>query len=381
MKKILLVASKAHSLVNFRGDLIKELKNQGFEVFTLAPESNITIKDALTSLGVEHLNLTLSRKGLNPFADLKTISRIKGIIEKKQIDLVFPYTIKPVIYSSIAARKSKYPCHCISLITGLGLTFSRVNSKAKLLQIITEIMYRFALKTNKAVIFQNSDDLELFKSVRILKTTKSYVVNGSGVNPDKFPIKEYEKNKIGKVNFVFVGRLIESKGVDLILCAGQSLKNKGYNLKIHIVGSSDGGSDCINSELLQKLESSGLVQAYGTVYGVEKILKEMDVFVLPSFYREGVPRSILEALSIGLPIITTNTPGCKETVIDGQNGFLIPIKNQEELFNKMKFFLDQQDKIESFGRVSRNLVETKFDVKLINRDILRIIKENTDLYH
>lgn len=373
MKNILLVASKAQSLINFRGDFILDLHTNGYKVYTLAPETHSALLTQLKELNATHLDLKLNRKGLNPFTDVKTLWQIKKIIETYKIDLVFPYTIKPVIYSSFASKLAKHPSKCVSLITGLGLTFSRVSLKAKLLQIISQFLYKNALKTNNAVIFQNRDDEELFKKLKIVKKVPTYVVNGSGVNTTRFPLRTYPKIVEAPVKFVYVGRLIKSKGVNLILQAAESLVAQGTNLEIHVLGDFDGGSDGIDVALIEKLKASNVLIMHGHVKDVPSVLKKMDVFVLPTYYREGVPRSILEALSIGLPIITTDTPGCRETVVNGVNGFLIEPQKLDLLIEAMKHFIQHPANIKIMGLQSRSLAENKFEVTLINKDILRIL--------
>ena len=263
----------------------------------------------------------------------------------------------------------------IALITGLGFTFSGSSKKARLLNKITKRMYSFALRKNKVTIFQNKDDEELFLNNSILNSDQeTYVVNGSGVNLNEYPFRP-NKRVDQKIKFVIVARLIREKGIELFLRTAKELKNKFPLCEFHIVGGQADPPSGINMQSLLKLEQEQIIYYHGLKDNIAQFLSEMDVFVLPTFYREGVPRSILEALSIGMPIITTDTPGCRETVIKGQNGFLIPPKDENALKEACQRFIDNPMLIEQMGSESRNLAERKFDVNIINDHLLKKINE------
>ncbi len=318
--KILLIASLGKSLVNFRGDFIKELIYQGYEVYCTAPRLNANIRDTLSDIGAKTIPVNMSRTGLNPVQDLKTFRNLKQIMVDNHIDLVFPYTIKPVIYGSLAAKSLGVPT--ISLITGLGMTFSGVTFKYRMLQKVTEFMYRKALASNRAVIFQNPDDLKLFLDEKIVSKTQSlHVVNGSGVHLERFGFRLNEKEKNSIVKFVMLGRLLKSKGTEYYLEAAKHLKKIYTNAEFHLIGASPKDNTGVSEELLQKYHEDGIVINHGPQSNIPPLLTKMDVFVLASYLREGIPRSILEALSIGMPVITTEMPGCKETVEPYKNAY------------------------------------------------------------
>ncbi|MBG50380.1 MAG: glycosyltransferase family 1 protein [Pseudozobellia sp.] len=377
--KILIVASLDMSLLNFRGDLIKHLIAQGFDVLCAAPDFQKATEEKLCQLGAECIEFKLQRTGLNPLKDFNSIQQLKNVIEENKVDLVFPYTIKPVIYSSFAARSSSTPV--ISLITGLGFTFSAVTRKAKFLQLITQTLYKFALRTNKVVIFQNDDDRQLFIEKGIVKREQeTEVVDGSGINLKWFSYTQRKVSEKETVDFVLVGRLMEEKGVNLLIEVAKELRPKYPNSRFHFIGPpSKNSSGAISESELQQLNTENIIVYHGKSDNVASLLKKMDVFVLPTYYREGVPRSILEALSSGMPIITTNTPGCKETVIQGKNGFLVEPRLKEPLLKAVEYFLIHPEKIEKMGEQSRNLAESKFDVNIINGHILRIINKTLKL--
>lgn len=374
--KILIIASLDQSLINFRGDLIAALIANKYEVLCAAPDFRQDYIEKIEALGAKTVEFDLQRTGLNPLKDLKSIAQLKKIIADHKIDLVFPYTIKPVVYGSIAARKCNVPV--VSLITGLGLTFSGVNFKAKALQVVTQEMYRYALRKNKVVIFQNQDDRQLFLDKKITaKNQKTKVVDGSGINLERFNFRVREKGAGETIKFVIVGRLIREKGVSLLIEAARKLKTKYTNAEFHLIGRPpENNPDSLSETAFKEYDNQGIVVYHGHQTNVISLLSEADVFVLPSFYREGVPRSILEALSIGMPIITTLMPGCKETVDTGKNGFLIAPEELEPLIEAMTFFLENPDQISVMGKESRILAEHKFDVHIINGLLLNIINKS-----
>ncbi|MEA1787682.1 glycosyltransferase family 4 protein [Arenibacter sp. GZD96] len=378
--KILIISSFSNSLVNFRGDFIAYLIAHHFEVFCAAPEfeKKKTVR-TLHGMGAKTLTYPLQRNGLNPIKDVQSISALKKMMQQHQIDLVFPYTIKPVIYGSIAARQLNIPV--IALITGLGFTFSAVNLKSKILQRISQMLYREALRKTAVTIFQNTDDRQLFLEKHILtKKQQTAVVNGSGIHLERFPFRVHQKQVGDPIKFIIIGRLIKEKGVELFLQAAETLKPLYPNAEFHLVGAPPpDNSSGISYGVLDALQIKGIIIYHEVQADVVPFLTEADVFVLPSYYREGVPRSILEALSIGMPIITTNMPGCKETVVPKQNGFLIPPQELDPLLEAITFFLDKPEQIALMGKASRALAEQKFDVAIINQNLIDILQTHVEM--
>ncbi len=373
-KRILIIASADGSLEDFRGDYIKALISEGYEVYAAAPDISERIRKFLTSVNAIPLEYKLQRSGLNPLKDIQTIKALKKIILDYKIDLVFPYTIKPVIYGSFAANALNVPV--ISLITGLGYTFSGMSTKAKILQKFSQALYRKALKQNKIVVFQNKDDYELFLEKKILTKEQKYsIVSGSGINLEKYTYREkgVEKNNI---EFVFVARLIKEKGIGLYIEAARILKLKYPHAKFHVLGNPPSASpSAIDKTILEHENKKGTIIHHGWIKDVKSFLTNCHVFVLPTFYREGIPRSILEALSIGMPIITTSTPGCKETVLKDKNGLLIKPNDLDDLVNAIEFYLKTPSKIKEMGINSRKYAEERFDVNIINNDLIKLVNE------
>lgn len=370
-KRILVLASLDHSLINFRGDFIKSLIKNDYKVFAAAPGFSNDMSQRIQDLGATPLSYNLQRTGLNPFKDLKSILELKKLISVNKIDLVFPYTVKPVIYGSIAANMTKTPV--VSLITGLGFAFTGLTRKARNLQRFNEFLYKISIRKNKRIIFQNPDDYQLFLDRKIIsKKHKIGIVSGSGVNLNQFKTRVNE-NSTDTISFIVVSRLIKEKGIELFMNAAEELKNKYPKAEFHVIGAPDKSPSAVSSERLNHLHEAGTIVFHGIQHNVPEHLFKRDIFVLPTYYREGIPRSILEALSVGMPIITTNTPGCKETIINKKNGLLIEPQNYEQLATAMEFFLVNKNKIKEMGINSRNYAKERFDVNIINKNLLKMI--------
>jgi len=372
--KVFIISSYTISLVNFRIELIKELQRQNFEVIALGPENDKETIKKLSNEGVRFIRYNLHRNGLNPISDIFSILMLRKILKKYKPNYIIPYTIKPVLYSNIA--KKGLNIKSLSLITGLGYYGNTpTNIKEKITTRILTQLYKFALNSKDVLAFQNTDDIDFFKDRKIINFKSNYCLTpGSGVDLQKF---NYLPVNSKNVNFLFIGRLIKSKGIELFIEAAKAIKKSNISCTFTVIGMFDTNSpDAISLELINDYETKGIINFIGEVKNVLPFINNCSVFVLPSYYREGVPRTLLEALSVGRPIITTNNVGCRETVHVGENGLLIPIKDLNALINSMMFFITNKDKIAKFGLASRSLAENKFDVKLVNQIILdNLIKE------
>ncbi len=370
-KRILLLASFANSLIRFRGDFIKSMIKNGFDVYTAAPSYTEKNHQQIVNMGAIPVEYNLQRTGLNPMKDFKSILELKSIMKENKIDLVFPYTVKPVIYGSMAANMCKVPI--ISLITGLGYAFSGLSTKARLLQRFNETLYKLSIRKNKVIVFQNKDDYQLLLDRKVIsKKQKVDFVSGSGVNLDQFKFKE--KNAANKVSFLLVARLIKEKGIDLYMEAAKILKQKYPKAEFHLIGQLETSPTAIDEAQLNDYHQNNIVVYHGFQKNIEEHLHKRDVFVLPSYYREGLPRTNLEACACGNPIITTDSVGCREAVREGKNGFLIEPKNLDALIRPMEFFINNPDKVREMGINSRKYAEERFDVNIINNDLINLIK-------
>ena len=365
MKKIIIVAPISKSLINFRGDLIRDMKNKGYNVITASPALSKEYVNIFQQEKITNIPVNFQRNRLNPFYDLVTLIKLFKIFWKQTPNIILSYTIKPVIWGGLAAKFFKTDFY--ALITGTGFVFYGVSFKRKLLRSLVIFLYRFVLKKSKAVIFQNIDDLNLFVDNGIVSKTKTYLVNGSGVNIEKF---NYTTPPKGNINFLCVARLKGDKGIRQYAAAAKIVKKKFPNATFNLVGPEETSPDAIS---LDEVNSwSNYISYKGEVSDVRSLIKNSHVYVLPS-YHEGLPRSTLEAMSMGRPVITTVASGCKETVKEGVNGFKIPIATVDMLAEKMTWFIENFNQIESMGIESRNMAEEKFDVRKVNAKMLDII--------
>ncbi|MGP5439691.1 glycosyltransferase family 4 protein [Psychrobacter faecalis] len=373
--KYLIVASYPASITNFRGALIKALKDKGFEIHIAAPEFEIFPEEyeSLTALGYVVHPIPMQRTGTNPLNDAKTLSALYLLMKKIQPSHVMGYTIKPVIYGSLAAKLARVP-HRFALITGLGYAFQGAdeqNYKKSNLQKIMHKLYSVALASTHKVFFQNPDDEALFKSMGILTSNASTtVVNGSGVDISEYGVQPFDTiDNILIPRFLLIARLLGDKGVREYAQAAKIIKDKYPQAQFDLVGWIDDNPDAIEQQELDRWINEGLFNFWGKLDDVKPAIAESSIYVLPS-YREGTPRTVLEAMAMGRPIITTDAPGCRETVIDGYNGYLVPVKAVEELAAAMERFIVNPELIIEMGKASRQLVEEKFDVDAVNQSML-----------
>ena len=366
--KIFIISSYTISLVNFRLELIKELKRQNFDVIALGPDIDEDTINKLNEEGVCFIKYSLNRNGLNPFFDIKTILNLRKLMKQHKPNYIIPYTIKPVLYSNIA--KKGLNIKSLSLITGLGYYANlSTNTKEKITKGMLTRLYKFALNKKDVLGFQNTDDIDFFRERKIINKNSNYCITpGSGVDLIKF---DYLPAKTEIVDFLFIGRLLKAKGIELFIEAAKNIKSLHENCTFTVIGLSDPNNcDAISEDLIKDYHEKEIINFNGEVKNVIPYIKKCSVFVLPSYYREGVPRTLLEALSVGRPVITTDNVGCRETVVEDNNGKLIPIKDLKTLINSMLYFINKPEKINEFGLASRNLAETKFDVKIVNKIII-----------
>jgi len=372
VKHILIISSYAPSLINFRLPLIKELLAKGNKVSIAAPNYKFTdnLKRQLNDLGININIFSLSRSGLNFFKDYKLLREIYSIIKNCDPDILISYTAKPVIYAGIILKifpKTKY----YPLITGLGYAFIEGNNfKRMLLKYIMIWLYKKALVRATKVIFQNKDDRDLFYKLRILKKSSlANVVNGTGVDLKTYPFSTIPSDPI----FLMISRLLIDKGVREYVEAAKIVRSKFPNAIFQLAGYLDENPSGIKLEELQSWVKQGNIQYLGEIDSVQNILALCRFYVLPS-YREGTPRSSLEALSTGRPIITTDVAGCRETVIHKKNGLLVPHKNSKSLAEAMITLLEEKNEIiQAMGKESYLIAKEKYQIERVNKNILSII--------
>lgn len=364
--KILLIASLAESLVNFRGPLIRAFQEKGLEVHVASPDIpplSLTRKQ-LERMGVHVHQVPMLRTGTNPIADLRTTLSLWWMMRKIQPSMVLSYTVKPVIYGTLAAWLAGVTRR-FALITGLGFTFQAEGERG-MLRLLVQHLYRWALARAELVFFQNPDDLALFQKLGILQPqTMTCVVNGSGVSLDSFAMKPLLTSQLERVRFLFIGRFLGDKGIREYVSAARLVQQRYPQAQFALVGWIDTNPNSISQDELDGWIDEGCIDFQGFLEDVRPAIEACSVYVLPS-YREGTPRTVLEAMAIGRAIITTDAPGCRETVVDGYNGYLIPIKNAEALAQAMLRFIEQPSLLVTMGERSRKIAESKYDVHKVN---------------
>ena len=374
--KFLIISSFLPSVLNFRGKLLESIHSKDFEIHILAPDlAAFSVEHKkLLSLGYSVHEIPMQRTGTNPASDLKTLLSMYALIKKIKPDYVLSYTIKPVIYGTLAAWLAKVP-NRYALITGLGYAFQNVetHSKRSIFQKLVHGLYQQALSRSHKAFFQNPDDLKLFQDLNLLKSQiPSVVVNGSGVNVTDFNILPLPTNEQqqAKISFLLIARLLIDKGVREYAQAAEIIKQKHPNVEFNLVGWIDENPSAITQQELDQWVAKKIVKYWGKLADVRPAIAESSVYVLPS-YREGTPRTVLEAMAMGRAIITTDAPGCRETVVDGDNGFLVEVKSVESLVEAMRKFINQPELIEKMGNRSREIALHKYDVHQVNTHMMQ----------
>ncbi|NNH86621.1 glycosyltransferase family 4 protein [Acinetobacter terrae] len=372
--KFLMICSYLPSALNFRGKLLEAIQAKGYEIHVFAPDLTDFADELnqLQQLGYQVHEIPMQRTGTNPLKDLNTLMEIYRLIRQIQPDVVLSYTIKPVIYGTLAAWLAKVPKR-FALITGLGYAFQNVESgKRSIFQKLVHGLYAQALKHADKVFFQNPDDLKLFQDMHLLEANKPMVVvNGSGVNVQDFEVMPLPLNEqsIVKASFLLIARFLGDKGVREYAEAARIIKAKYPETEFHLVGWIDDNPSAISQAELDTWVNEKTVNYWGKLSDVRPAISASSVYVLPS-YREGTPRTVLEAMAMGRAVITTDAPGCRETVSNGVNGYLVGVKSVDDLVQSMQYFIEDPMLITYMGQRSREIALNKYDVHQVNKHMM-----------
>ncbi len=362
--KILLIGSYAPSLVNFRAPLIKDLVSNGHEVHVSCPDVSREVQRKINDLGATVHDIAMSRTGLNPIKDVLYLYSLNRLIRKHGIQFLISYTIKPNIWGALAAWPNGVPS--AALITGLGYTFAGNKSlKHSLVKGAASLLLSFATSRNRFLVFQNPDDRDEYLNAGYVRDKdKIRMMNGSGVD-----LNHYAKSPLPKEPvFLMISRLLVSKGVREYCEAAVRVKREFPKARFLLAGYLDKGPDSIRATELDRWLEDG-IEYLGFQKDVRPVIAESNVYVLPS-YREGTPRSVLEAMAMGRPIITTDAPGCRETTVDGESGFLIPTKDTDSVAQAMRRFIENPNLKNRMGEASYKRVLDKYDVELVNKKLI-----------
>lgn len=367
MKKILLSSNTFFALHNFRYELMKELESKNYEVICLG--SNDSSKKKILENGWKTIDLKMDRRGTNPINDFKLLLKYIKIYKKEKPDYIFHYTIKPNIYGSIAAKILGIPT--INNVTGLGDIFNGESLVNKLVKILYKIAFRFP----KKVFFQNDDDMNLFLENKLIQKKICGRLPGSGVDLNKFrPMEKTEKND--EIIFLYLGRISENKGLIILNEVSKKIFEENKNVEFRLLGKIyEDELGHVSKEELRTWGKESNIKYMGTSKDVREQIRNADCIIFPSFYREGVPRSLIESAAMGKPIITTNNVGCKDIVKNGYNGFLSEPRDIQGMVKNIEKFLKlSNEEKEQMGANGRKKTEEEFDVKIVIKKYLETIK-------
>lgn len=362
--RIAVVTAATNTIPRFRIDMIDEFIRRGADVVVFGDESEDSWKSYFSGHGVSYFSYRVSRNGLNPISDLGTLKELRALFRMVKPDKVFTYQAKPNIYGTIAAHQAGINDVYV-MMGGLGSVFRAIDLKSRAIGAVVGMEYRVALRCSRAVFFQNEEDAELFLSRGLVSRGKVVMTRGSGVNLSQFPMRPLPV----KNSFLFVGRLVKGKGVFDYLEAARMVKTQYPHVEFHLVGPYDTNPTALKPEELQPYIDDGTVVYHGEQQNVQTFQEASSCFVLPSYYGEGTPKSALEAMATGRPLIVADAVGCREVVRNGENGFLVPPKNPIAIAGAMKKLIDDENLRRYMAEKSRLLAEDLFDVKKVNRII------------
>lgn len=375
-KKIAIIVNEVSTLLHFRKELVIDLIKKGYEVFCLAEGYEPSTKEIIVSWGARPVEHNLKRSNLNPLADIIEVFKLRKILKDIEPDMVLTCFVKPVIFASLAAKLAGIKKR-VGMIEGLGYAFTpsteKKGLKAKIIKFLQIQLYKIALPTLDKVLFLNPDDQRDLLIENNIKVKSTEILGGIGVNLDYY--RYFEPKIKSDVSFIFLGRLLREKGIFEFLEAAKVVKKEKPNIQFLVLGQIDKQNPtAMSEEKLQEYIDANIIEYLGYVKNVPDYIEKVDVFVLPS-YREGVPKSTQEAMAMGKVILTTDVPGCRETVVDGVNGFLVPLFSAEKLAEKMLELINKPILVRSMGIESRRIAEEKFDVRKVNKRIISILEE------
>lgn len=372
--KVAIIGTIASSIYGFRSDLIKALVSQDHQVYAFFSERSFEDVKKIEALGAIPVVYTINRGGINPLHDVKATLELTKKLKRIKPDIVFSFAAKAVVFGTLAAKLARIP-KIVGMIEGLGYTFTEQplgsNIKTNLIKRAQILLYKVALPQLDKLIFLNPDDPKDLLYRYSIKVNKVEVLGGIGLN-----LEDYNYSNVYPITptFIFIARLLAEKGIHDYIAAARIVKESYPNTKFIVLGAIDEQSlGALKDSELNKYVESNIIEHHGHVYNVSEWIAKSSVFVLPSYYREGVPRSTQEAMAIGRAVITTDVPGCRETVVNGVNGFLVEKWNPEALAEKMIYFIENPEQIAIMGNESYKIAQEKFDSEKVNQRLLKMI--------
>jgi len=370
--KVLLFGNTDWYLYNFRLPLAKKLRDMSFEVVMVSPPGKYGEK--IKSEGFRWLPVAMNRRSVNPISEFFVLKELIKLYKNEKPDLVHHFTIKSVVYGSVAARFSGVK-NVVNAVAGLGFVFTNESLFAKILRPFVKSILKFSMDTdNSRLILQNPDDQALFVASKLIDPDHIRLIRGSGVNTNRFePVKNNGGNDV--VNVLLATRLLWDKGIREFIDAVRIIKNTHKPVNFLLAGAPDDGNPAsVQNEEIIKWVNEGLVESLGHIENIESVLTNVDIVVLPS-YREGLPRILLEAASMGLPLVSTDVPGCREIVKNNINGLLVPVKDSKSLAVAIEYLIDNPIERSRMGRAGREMVLNEFDEKIVIDDTIDVYRE------
>ncbi len=370
--KILLFANTDWYLYNFRLPLAEKLRELSFDVVLVSPPGDYANK--IEQAGFCWIPLEMDRRSVNPFSEIWVIKKLIDIYLTQKPDLVHHFTIKSVIYGSIAAKFVGIK-RVVNAVAGLGFVFTNKSMFAKVLKPIAKLVLKFSLSgKGTRLILQNPDDQALFFEAGLATKEKTRLIKGSGVNTVRF--RPHSKVNSEDANVLLASRLLWDKGIaDYVECA-RIVKDGYMNANFLLAGMPDGGNpNSVQESDLENWNQDGIINSLGHVSNMAERLKDINIVVLPTVYGEGVPRILIEAAAAGLPLVATDVPGCREIIVDGVNGFLVPARDPQALASAIITLLNRVGLRDSMGQAGRKLVLEKFDEKSVLERTIDVYKE------
>lgn len=376
VKKIAVVANLADSLIHFRGPLLKHLVDRGHSVHVLAPHYSEIQRSALLKIGVVPETYSIERTGKNPFADLATFRDLLRWFRRERPDISLTYFIKPNIYGNLAASLARTPRR-VAMVEGLGFLFTDGDApsfnKTVLRQVAT-LLLRTGLGKAQTVLFLNPDDKREFIARGIVREENAHLLGGIGVDLEAYPRAPLPP-KGEPPCFLMIGRLLREKGVREFVAAAQIVKARYPAARFRLVGGLDTNPGAISLAEVEQWQRAALIEWAGEVSNIVPEIAAASVFVLPS-YREGVPRSTQEAMAMARAVVTTDVPGCRETVEPGVNGLLVPVRDPAALADAIGYFCENPQAIATMGAESHRIATARFDVHQVNGRIYDYLMED-----
>jgi glycosyltransferase involved in cell wall biosynthesis len=368
--KLFIVVNQDSFFLSHRLPIGLAAKEAGYDVTIVSEDTGVSHK--IREAGLKTINLPINKAGINMKDEVKTLFFLYKLFRREKPDIVHLVGLKTMLWGSIACRLAGVKA-MVSAVCGLGVLFDEEHAQSFMTQTILKVLRITHRKKRLKVIFQNNDDKSIFQAAKIMNDSQCAFTNGSGINLQNYDYTP--ETTEGPIKIIFTARMVEDKGTLVLIDAAKKLESE-YKGKIQILlcGGLDTNPNGITPEMLESRCDGEYIQWLGHRKDILELLKQSHIMAFPSWYREGLPKSVIEAEAIGRPIVTTDSVGCRDTVIDGKNGFLIPIKDSDALATALKKLIDNKDLRQTMGQNAREFAVNRFDIN-------NVIKTHLDIYN